>query len=333
MSARFTEAYGCKYPFVQAGMAFAAMTPDLPIAVCRAGGVGGIGVGFTPPDVLRQFIQAIKGVTDGPYHISFLSYFDNDAQIRVAAEEQVPVASFHWGHPSNEHIQLLKDAGVKIWEQVGTVEDAIRAVGDGVDAVVAQGTEAGGHNYGTMPTMAFVPAVADAIGDAMLLAAGGIADGRAVAAALALGADAVWVGTAMVATEEAFVHGEHKKRLVEAKGEDTVLTSIFGRNWPDFNPMRVLRNGVVNEYHDRLDEVPADNSDLPVIGTMPMGDQTLELRKFATIVPVPGTEGDWEELPWLAGEGVGMVKDIRPAGVVVEEMMTEAQAIIKNLGQ
>ncbi|MEO8526001.1 MAG: nitronate monooxygenase [Caldimonas sp.] len=338
ISTRFTERYKVRHPFASAGMAFAGLTPPLAIAVCKAGGIGAIGVGFTPAEVLRQFIRDIRAATDAPFNINFITCFDNDAQVRVCAEERVPIVSWHWGHPSVEHRKMLKDAGVSYWEQVGSVDDAKRAVDAGADAIVAQGYEAGGHNYQGLasspglPTFALLPMMVDAVGrDAMVLGSGGIGDGRGVAAALALGADAVWVGTRLVATLEAAVHEEHKRRIVAASGEDTVFSSIFGPEMPHFNPMRLQRNRVVREYNHRLAEVPQQRDHLPVIGSTEMGGQTMELRKFSVLLPMPQTSGDWEEMPFLMGQGVGLVNDIAPAGEIVERMMSEAQAVLAKL--
>ena len=331
VSTRMTERFGCHYPIAGAGMAFAGSTADLALAVCAGGGIGAVGVGFTPGEPLRTIIHEIRAATDAPFNINFITCFDNDAQIRICAEEKVPIASFHWGHPSPEHLKLLRDAGVSVWEQVGKVEAAKKAIGDGVEVIVAQGWEAGGHNYGGLPTMVLVPEILDAVAPALVLAAGGIVDGRGIAGALALGADGVWVGTRLVATREAAVHTEHKRRIVEGKGEETVRSSIFGPEWPHFNPMRVLRNRVVDEWSDRLAEVPMVRDDLPVIGRTIFLGQEMELRKFNVILPTGDTEGDWEEMPWLAGQGVGLIRDIRPAKDVVETMMADAIAILRRL--
>ena len=203
IATRFTSRFGSRYPFACAGMAFAGTT-ELALAVCRGGGVGAIGVGLTPAEKLRGMVREMRKKTSAPFNVNFLTIFDNDAHIRLCAEERVPIVSFHWGHPSAQHIKLLRDAGVSVWEQVGSVEAAKRAAGDGIEAIVAQGSEAGGHNYGALPTMALVPMVVDAVAPSLVLASGGIADGRGVAAALALGADGVWVGSRMVATREFF---------------------------------------------------------------------------------------------------------------------------------
>ena len=206
---RMTARFGCRHPFASAGMAFAGGTPDLALAVCAGGGIGAVGAGLTPAEQLRSIIRKVRAGTDAAFNVNLIACLDNDSRIRVCAEEKVPVASFHWGHPSPEHLRLLRDAGVSVWEQVGDVEAAKRAVDDGIEVVVAQGWEAGGHNYRGLTTMVLVPQVLDAVSPALVLAAGGIADGRGVAGALAFGADGVWVGTRLVATTEAAVHPEH----------------------------------------------------------------------------------------------------------------------------
>jgi enoyl-[acyl-carrier protein] reductase II len=223
--------------------------------------------------------------------------------------------------------------------QVGTVADAETAIGYGAEVIIAQGQEAGGHNYqgiggAEQPGMggiALIPVMADAIaGRALLLASGGIADGRGVAAALALGADGVWVGTRLVASTEAYVHPEHHRRLVEAQGTDTVLSGVFGPEMPFFNPMRLHKSRVVKEWTHRLAEVPTARDDLEVIGeTIFLGGKHIK-RKFDVILPTEVTTGDFEEMAWLMGQGVGLVKDIRPAGEIVETMMAEAAKVLQD---
>jgi NAD(P)H-dependent flavin oxidoreductase YrpB (nitropropane dioxygenase family) len=152
IATRYTARYGVRHPFACAGLAFAGMTPDLAIAVCKAGGIGALGVGFTPHQVLREYIRTIRAATDAPFHINFITCFENDAQVRVCAEERVPIVSWHWGHPSQANRQLLREAGVVYWEQVGSIDDARRAVDAGAEAVIAQGYEAGGTTSRACPT-------------------------------------------------------------------------------------------------------------------------------------------------------------------------------------
>lgn len=333
ITTRFTERFGARHALAQAGMAFAGQEPELAVAVSRAGGVGSIGVGFTPPERLREIVGRLRSeLGDLPFNINFITFFGNEETVKVTAELRVPVVSFHWGHPPQNQLELLHDAGVSVWEQIGTAQDAVRAVDDGVEVVIAQGWEAGGHNYGGMGLVALVPEVVDAVGDrALVLAAGGIADARGVAAALLLGADGVWVGTRLVATDEAHVHPEHHRRILAAVGEDTVRSAVFGPETPAFNPMRLLRVTVVDEYSDRVEELPVDGrAHLPVVGETVFAGRPHIKHKFDVLLPTPDTTGDYEEMAWLAGQGVGLVHDIRPAAVVVRELMEGAADLISR---
>ena len=329
---RLTERFGVRHPLVQAGMAFAGAGPDLAIAVGRAGGVGSIGVGFTPPERLREIVRTLRAALgDVPFDVNFLTNFGNEEGVAVCVQERVPVVSFHWGHPPAHQTEALAAAGCSWWEQVGTVEAARLAVADGAEVVVAQGWEAGGHNYGGMGTFALVPQVVDAVADqALVLAAGGVADGRGVAAALSLGADGVWVGTRLVASEEALVHPEHHRRLIAASGQDTVRTGVFGPEVPLFNPMRVLRNRVVDQWTDRLEEVPTEREDLEVVGETVFLGQRHVKRRFDVILPTAETTGDFEEMAFLAGQAVGLVTDVAPAARVVERMMDQAAEVLRS---
>lgn len=316
LTTRFTQEYGLRTPIAQAGMAFVGSTPELAIAVCRAGGLGALGVGLMPAPVLTDAIKAIVAGTAGAFNVNFITVFADQSHIDAVCSAGVPVASFHWGHPSRAWIDQLHSAGTRVFEQVGSVDDARRAVDDGIDVVVAQGLEAGGHNFATLPTFALVPLVVDAAAPALVLASGGIADGRGLAAALMLGADGVWVGTRLVATTESAAHDGYKARLVAASGTDTVRTSMFGPDMPQFNPMRVLRNRAI-------DEPPTEER--PVIGRTRLGDQVIDLPRYTNMVPMRGlTTGDLDEMPLLSGQGVGLVDAVKGAASVIADMTAQA---------
>ena len=322
---RFTEAYGLRTPIAQAGMAFVGMTPDLAVAVSNAGALGSLGVGLLPVPAMAQIIAGIRAGTPGPFNVNFITVFTEQAQIDAVCAAGVAVVSFHWGHPARAWIDQLHAAGVRVFEQVGSVADAKRAVDDGVDVVVAQGLEAGGHNFATLPTFALVPLVVDAVAPALVLAAGGIADGRGLAAALMLGADGAWIGTRLVATDESGAHDGYKSRLVAADATDTVRTALFGPETPRFNPMRVLRNRVVEQWHDR----PADTAERPVIGHADLGGQEVEMRRFSNLVPMHGrTTGELEEMALLSGQGVGLVDSVRSAGSVIAGITAQASEVL-----
>lgn len=330
LATRLTERYGLSAPIAQAGMAFAGMTPPICIAISQAGAIGSIaGVGIIPPEGVRELVRRVQAGTARPFHVNFITCYTTAAHIDVMCDLRPAAVSFHWGHPPQDWIDRLHSVGIDVWEQVGSVADAERSVAGGVDVIVAQGSEAGGHNYGTAGTIALTPAVVDAVGDkAIVLASGGIADGRGLAAALMLGADGAWIGTRFVATAESAVAEEYKQRLVTASTADTAITHLFGRHHPEFNPMRVLRNRVVAEWTDRVHDVPIELSSEPVVGRMDLFGEATELRKFGNLVPMAGATGDFEEFPLLAGQGIGLVHDVPTAAEIVGRMIREAEAAL-----
>jgi enoyl-[acyl-carrier protein] reductase II len=329
LKTRFTETYGLSTPIAQAGMAFVASTPELPIAVSNAGALGALGAGLMPAPVLTQVIAGIRAGTDRPFNVNFITGFAQQDQIDAVGAAGVPVVSFHWGHPPRAWIDQLHAAGVRVFEQVGSVDAAKRAVDDGVDVVVAQGLEAGGHNYATLPTFVLVPQVVDAVAPALVLAAGGITDGRGLAAALMLGADGAWIGTRLVATDESGAHDGYKERLVAAGATATVRTSLFGPETPDFNPMRVLRNRVVDEFPQQ----PPPGTPRPVIGRTSLGGPEIDVPRFSNLVPMRGvTSGDLDEMPLLAGQGVGLIDGVKSAASVIAEITGQAREVIARHG-
>lgn len=325
---RLTEEYGLEIPFISAGMAFVAM-PPLVAAVSNSGGMGTLGAALVPPDGLRALIQAIKSMTPRPFGVNFITQFATDLHIDVCIEERVPVVSFFWNEPPKAFISKLHTAGLKAWMQVGSVAEALSAVEAGVDAVIVQGSEAGGHNRSTASTLTLVPAVVDALAPVSVIASGGIADGRGLVAALALGAEAVWVGTRMVASQEAYAHAEYKQCIVAASALDTTRTTLFGPEWPG-QPIRVIRNRIVNEWSGREVEAAANSEAGQVIGQTVLGGQAVPMPKFSALLPTPETTGDFEEMCLIAGESAGLIHEVRPANEIIAMMMNEAKQIIEQ---
>ena len=272
----------------------------------------------------------MRAATHRPFHVSF-TILHEPAHLAVCIEERVPIVSFHLDVVSADTVATLHDGEVDVCQQVGSVAAAHSAVQNGVDVIVAQGYEAGGHNRGGLPLFVLVPEVRAAIGDVLLLAAGAISSGRSVAAALAPGADGVWVGSRLVATEEADAQDEWKRRLLAATGTGSVLTSVFGPAFPAFNPMRVLGNAVVRDRDDRAWEIPADTIAGREVGELVICDTRLKLRRFDCFPPTAASSGDFEELPLLAGQGVGMIGSIVRAGDLVASMIADAEAVIGAL--
>jgi enoyl-[acyl-carrier protein] reductase II len=338
LSTRLTRGYGLTYPFVGAGMGFVAM-PELVAAVSNAGGLGVLGNAIEPPPSTQLLIRMIKAKTAGPFGIDFFltdSAFGPvtvDGHIDVAIAEGVDLVVFHFDIPPKAWVDRLHAAGIPVWAQVPSVEDAKAAVHVGVDALIAQGKEAGGHNKSTTPLKKLLRDVTRAV-DVIVLAAGGITTGADVVEALAHGAEGVWVGTRLVASAEGYAHPEYKRRIVEAhKKDDTVNTTMFGPELPD-KPYHVLRNRIVNEFAGREDQIPNPPPPPATIGTTVLFPFTFQvpytMPKFSAIVPTPDTQGDFEEMGLPAGEGVGSIRSVKPAGQIIFEMMAEARSNLEG---
>lgn len=333
LTTRLTREYGIQLPFVGAGMGFVGL-PALAGAVCHAGGLGVLGNGVEPPAGTRALIQALRVATAAPFGVDFLhdeSAFGplvTDAHLDVCVAERVPLVVFHMNVPPRAWVERLHAAGARVWMQCGSVEQAVQAVVAGVDAVVAQGAEAGGHKAGRTPLRALLPRVLDAVHPTLVLAAGGIADGEAAFRALLAGADGVWVGTRLVASTEAFAHAEYKARLVAAGAHAVATTTMFGPEYPG-RSYGVLRNRIVEEFAGREDRIPVPPPPPAMIGKTVLfpltARQSYVMPKFSAIVPTPDTVGDLEEMGLPAGAGVAAVRDVRPAAQIVHAMMADAR--------
>ena len=316
-------------PFVAAGMAFIG-GPRLAAAVANAGGLGMLGTGPIPPPAVAGLVQATRGMTSRPFGINFIvangsstsdQPFTTDEHIEVCAQQGVKLVTFHWTVPPERWVRRLHEAGARVWMQVGSVAQAREAVAVGVDGVIVQGREAGGHVRGTTPLHTLLPEVMAAVAPRLVLAAGGIVDGASAAAAFSAGAEGVWVGTRLVASGESDAHPEYKQRLAAANAS-TAVTTVFGPEWPG-QPMRVLRNRVVSEWAGRESQLPPPQPGVS-IGRAMMGPVPYEMPKFSAILPTPGTRGDFEEMALPAGDGAGRVSDVLPAGEIVRQLMHRA---------
>jgi enoyl-[acyl-carrier protein] reductase II len=236
--------------------------------------------------------------------------------------------------PPRHWVDKLHAAGCRVWQQAASVEQALEAVEIGVDAVIAQGRQAGGHNRSVVRTIPLLRRIVRAVQPMMVLASGGIATGADVVVALMNGAEGVWVGTRMVASTEAFAHPDYKRRLLEAHGHATAVTTAFGPEYPNV-PYRVLRTDLIKKLEGVKDQMaPIEPSD-PSIGETLLFPFTLRvpytMPPFSAVVPTPDTTGTIDLMGLPAGEeSVRKVKDIRPAAVIIGEMMTEAREILRS---
>jgi nitronate monooxygenase len=325
LQTRFCERFGVTAPIVSAPMGPDLSGPELVAAVCSAGGFGILQAQLHRPDLLREQITQVRSLTDKPFGVNFILHFPHRDGIQVCLEERVAALSFFWGDPS-EFVGPAHDAGIAVIHQVGSVEAAIRSRHAGVDVIIAQGVEAGGHVIGTISTMALVPRIVDAVAPTLVLAAGGISDARGLVAALSLGADAVVMGTRFLATPEANAHPTYKNRLIVATEEQTVRTILFGRGWPDA-PHRTLTTPFVEQWLVREDETQDSRPDELIIGHTRIAGQQIPVQRFVSIPPNPEATGDIDSMALLAGESVGLVSEIKPAGDIVREIMRGAHEL------
>jgi NAD(P)H-dependent flavin oxidoreductase YrpB (nitropropane dioxygenase family) len=260
--------------------------------------------------------------------VNFLLHFPCDEGVTVCVEERVPVVSFFWGDPA-PYIARVHAGGGKVCHQVGSIAAAREAARAGVDVIIAQGVEAGGHVAGEVTTLALVPRVVDTVAPTPVAAAGGIADARGLVAALALGAEAVVLGTRFLATPEANAHPLYKRKLLTATEAETVRTTLFGHGWPDA-PLRTLRTPFVEAWLGQEERGNASRPDEPVVGHTQIAGQTIPVLRFMGLPPNAMAVGDIESMDLLAGQSVGLVNEIVPAATIVRDLVEGARQLIEQ---
>ncbi len=318
---------GIEVPIVQAPMG-GAVGPALVAAVSNAGGLGMLVLWRADYDTIRRQIRETRALTSRPFGVNLNLDFPQEERLEICLEERVPVISFFWREAFNL-VPRAKAAGAIVMHTVGSAADAKRAVEAGVDIIIAQGWEAGGHVRGTVATMPLIPAVVDAVPSTPVVAAGGIADGRGLAAALALGAAGVWIGTRFLASAEAAIHPRYREVLLQANETDTVyLDNLFDIRWPNA-PHRTLRNQTVRIWE--------------AAGRPPSGDRPGEgdvigvsrssgpIVRYQSYTPGADAEGDIDSMSLWAGQSVGLVTKTQPAGEIVREIAEQARSIIQQL--
>lgn len=308
LKTKLCEILKIKYPIIQGGMAWIA-TAELAAAVSEAGGLGIVGGGEAPPEVIRNEIKKVKGLTNKPFGVNvyFMSQFVEEI-IDILIEEKVPIITTGAGNPG-KYIPKLKEAGIKVFPVVSSVALARRLEKAGVDGFIAEGMECGGH-VGELTTMALVPQIVDAT-SLPVIAAGGIYDGRGVVAALSLGAVGVQMGTRFVCAKECIVHPNYKEALIKAKDRDTVLTGYHNHQ------VRVLKNKLTREF-DQLKEKNSPSEEFEQLGAG-------KLRLAAV-------DGDCIMGSVMAGQVAAMISQEQTASEIIDDLVTGAEKVMKNLG-
>ena len=301
---------GIEYPIFQGGMAWVA-TGELAAAVSVAGGLGIIGSGQAPADWLRQEIRKVKETTTKPFGVNIMlmsPYVEEIMQVIVA--ERVPVITTGAGNPG-KYVGMLKEVGTKVIPVVASLALAKRLEKVGVDALIAEGTESGGH-VGEIGTLPLVPQIVDTV-KIPVIAAGGIVDGRGLAAALALGAEGVQMGTRFMCAEECTISPKIKEMIIKAKDRDTVVTGQTTGH-----PVRCLENRFIREFA-RLEREQTPAAELEQLGA---GRLRLAM-----------VEGDTDNGSIMSGQVAGAVKRIEPAAVIIQDVMEGAERELKKLAR
>ncbi len=327
MRSDLCDRLGIGIPIVQAPMGGATL-PVLAASVSNAGGLGMLPLWRSDADTMRAQIAEMRALTDKPFAINLNLEFPQEERLEICLSQRVPVISFFW-QDCSALVERAKSSGAIVMHTIASANDARKAVDCGVDIVVAQGWEAGGHVRGTVATMALVPAVVDSVGAVPVIAAGGIADGRGLAADLALGAQGAWIGTRFLASSEADIHPRYRERLIAASESDTgYFEDLYDIGWPHA-PHRILRNRVVTEWEAVGRPVPGAR---PGEGEVIAVSRSLgTIARYRAYTPAPDSEGDIDALSMWAGQGVGLVNKMQPAGEIVREIYEEAAAILRSL--
>jgi nitronate monooxygenase len=328
---RICDLLGIEFPIVSAGMGGVAMA-SLVGAVSEAGGFGILGTAGIGPVAIHNEIAAARKITRKPIGVNLLIPFLRPGMVEALAKEPIEAVTFFWGAPTEyaDSIGRLRDARIKVIWQCGSLAEARDAADAGVDAIMAQGLEAGGHVRGATGTLALIPAVRDAIGDLPILAAGGLADGRGLAAVIALGADAGVFGTRFLVASESAAHRDYKSAVIGSQADDTVHTTLFDIGWPNA-PHRVIRTPAVEAW-ERAGQPPT--GERPGEGD-PMGPLLLSrgevpLMRYSVSPPTESIEGDIGGLAFYAGQSCGLIKETMPAAEIVRSIAEEARAVIAN---
>lgn len=319
MMSQLCQLLDIEVPIIQAPIGNAS-SPKLVAAVCETGALGMLSVTWRSLADVRRVIREVRERTARPFGVNLVLQWPQDERLDVCLEEGARIVSFFWGDPVR-YIDRVHQAGGHVMDTVGSAAEARRRVDDGADVIVAQGFEAGGHVWGQVSTMALVPAVADMAGPVPVVAAGGISDARGIAAAMALGAAGVWMGTRFVATLESGAHPAYKRAVLEAVETDTVYTHTFDGGWPGA-PHRVLRNSTIT----RSESAQAGPAGRPgageIIGHYPGGAPVF---RYGADEPLAGMDGQVEAMALYAGQSAALVHDVPAAADLVRGLVDQSR--------
>ncbi len=317
-----------RYPIVAAPLGRGS-SPEFLGALAREGSFGFVALGHIPETEVRQTLSGYIALTGGGdrFGVNLVLIADQTRRLEAALDAGCRVVSFLRGDPA-PYVRRAKDAGATVFWTVSGPDEAKRAADAGVDFILAQGREAGGHLTGEAPLMTILPAVIDAANGVPVVAAGGIADGRGLAAALALGACGAWMGTRFIATIESGCHPGHKQLVTESGFSDLVETTLFDGGWPN-SPHRVIANSTYEKWK-AAGSLPTGSrpGEGEEIGTSPEGAPIL---RYNVATPWDTMDGEWEAGPLYAGTSAALINSIEPVGEILAGTAAEAESTLKRI--
>ncbi|RUR13890.1 nitronate monooxygenase family protein [Legionella sp. km772] len=314
-----------KLPIFQGPMGGAA-SPAFAAAVANAGGLGTLPLGVRSSEEIHAMIKGTQALTNNALGVNLVLEWEQKERLAISLDYGIKNIWFFWGDPS-PFVQQIHAAGAKVIHTVGSAEEAKRSVDAGVDVIVAQGWEAGGHLWGEVASLPLIPAVVDVVGSTPVIAAGGIADGRGLAAALALGASGVVIGTRLLASTEAGVHQYYKEKLLNSRETDTVYNNLFNIGWPN-SWMRTLRNSTYENWQ-KTGKAPAGKR--PGEHEIIAKTSSKEFPRYSYVLPTATMEGELEAMALYAGQSVGLVHEIKSVEAIFADIREEALAVFKKL--
>ncbi|MEZ5566052.1 MAG: nitronate monooxygenase [Gammaproteobacteria bacterium] len=305
---------GIELPVVQAPIGSAA-TPELAAAVSNAGGLGMLSISWSSPAQISRLIHATRNLTARPFGVNLVLEWDQHERLRTALNEGVRIISTFWGNPAG-YAQAVRAADGLLLHTVGSLADAAGAVAAGVDVIVAQGMEAGGHVCGETPLTQLLAEITAVFPAMPLMGAGGIADARDVERVRKAGASAAWLGTRFVCSTEANAAEIYQQKIIAAQARDTTMTTVFSRGWPDA-PHRVLHNSTLQTAAAGSDGDAAASPSPDIVAHSKRG---LPIERYAFALPTKDMTGDLEAMALYAGHSVERIHDIRPAAELVRSL-------------
>jgi nitronate monooxygenase len=325
MRTNLCDLIGIDLPLIQAPMG-SASCPALAAAVSNAGGLGMLALSWTKPTDVRRIVRETQSLTKRPFGINLVLDWSQEERLAICLEEQVRVISLVFGN-ALPFVERIHSAEALVCVTVGSAEDARAAVASGVDFIVAQGWEAGCHVAGQVAMLPLIRAVVTAVAPVPVVAAGGIADGAGLAAALVLGASGAWIGTRFLASQEAAIHPRFRDLLLASTETDTVFTKLFDVGWPG-RQHRVLRNKTVTAWQAAggppSGQRPGEGE---LVGTSPSRGPIL---RYQSTTPPADATGDIDAFSLFAGQSVWALDKIQPAAAIVREIATDAESALRR---